>query len=261
MLELNNQNYHSTEANREYMSNSQYKDFVTCEAAAMAKLNGLWKEEPSDALLMGTYVHAALEGTLEEFKQSCPELFTQKGELRSQFKLAERMYQTISNDRMCMFVLDGQKEVIMTAEFAGCLWKVKLDSYNREGGRFADVKTVKSIRDKYWDKQYGYVSFVEAFGYLRQVALYAEIESRWSGSGEWLEPLIVAVSKEDPPDKQIINVDVSRMSMELEEIEKNMPRILAVKSGLEEPTRCETCKYCRETKQLRHVLHYTELLA
>lgn len=261
MMELTNQNYHSIEANREFMSHSQYKDFLACEAAAVAKISGEWSEESSDAMKMGTYVHAALEGTLDDFKTAEPSLFTQKGELKASFKLAERMYQTIAQDKMCMFVLGGQKEVIVTAEFAGCLWKAKLDTYNPVKGRFADVKTVKAIRDKVWDKQYGYVSFVEAYGYLRQVALYAELESRWSGRGEWLEPLIVAVSKEEPPDKEIINVDVDRMSLELEEVEKNMPRILSVKCGGEEPHRCETCKYCRQTKRLSHIVHYSELLA
>lgn len=261
-MELNNQNYHSIEANREYMSHSQYKDFLTCEASAMARLNRTWSESPSNAMLMGSYVHAALEGTLDEFKESCPELFTQKGDLKASFRLAEQMYQAIASDKMCRFILQGEKEVIITAEYAGCMWKAKMDDYSSHKGWFADIKTVKSIHNRVWDVEYGaYVSFVEAFRYVRQMALYAELESRWSGRGEWLETLIVAVSKEEPPDKEIINIDPTRLEIELEHVQDNMPRILAVKQGLEEPKRCEACKYCRETKQLSRILHYTELMA
>ena len=45
-MELNSSNYYSREANNEYLSVSQYKDFCgtlgkpACEAEAMAKLSG-----------------------------------------------------------------------------------------------------------------------------------------------------------------------------------------------------------------------------
>ena len=48
---LTESNYYSPEANKEFLSVSQYKDFIGtwakpgCEARAMAKLNGEWEEE------------------------------------------------------------------------------------------------------------------------------------------------------------------------------------------------------------------------
>ena len=42
---LTNDNYYSPEANWEYMSVSQYKQFLKCEAAAMAQLKGEWSSE------------------------------------------------------------------------------------------------------------------------------------------------------------------------------------------------------------------------
>ena len=52
-----------------------------------------------------------------------------------------------------------------------------------------------------------------------------------------MKPLrsIVGVSKEDPPDKAVINIDEGRMEVELEEIEQRMDRILQVKHGGEKP--------------------------
>lgn len=262
MLELNNSNYYSLEADQAYMSNSQYKDFVDCEARAMAKLTGVWKEPPNEAVLVGSYVHAWAEGTLDEFKASNPDLFTKKGELYAQYKNADKMIDTLANDPFIMFLLQGEKETIVTAPFAGAVWKAKLDVLNEEGGRLVDIKTVRDIRGKYWDKDLGcYVSFVEAFGYLRQLALYAELERIQSERSYWLETYIVAVSKEDPPDKEVIGMDTHRMEEELAEIERRMPRILEVKYGGVEPKRCGTCRYCRETKQLSKVVHYMDLLA
>ena len=40
---LNNENYYSPEANQEYMSVSQYKAFMNCEAAAMASISGKYE--------------------------------------------------------------------------------------------------------------------------------------------------------------------------------------------------------------------------
>ncbi|MGW9128106.1 PD-(D/E)XK nuclease-like domain-containing protein [Paenibacillus chitinolyticus] len=262
MLDLNNSNYFSLEADQVYMSNSQYKDFIDCEARAMAKLSGAWHEPHNDALLVGSYVHAWAEGTLDEFKKSNPELFTNKGELYAKYKNADQMIETLANDPFIMFLLQGEKERIITAEFAGVVWKAKLDVRNQEGERIVDLKTVRDIRGKHWDNDLRcYVSFVEAFGYLRQMALYSELERLYYGHSHWYESYIVAVSKEDPPDKEVIGMDTHRIEEELVEIERKMPQILDVKSGLVEPKRCGTCRYCRETKQLSKVVHYMDLLA
>jgi len=73
---LTSENYYSREANEEYLSVSQYKDFMGtygkpgCEEYALAKLNGTWVEamEDSTALMVGSYVDAHFEGTLDLFK-------------------------------------------------------------------------------------------------------------------------------------------------------------------------------------------------
>lgn len=78
---LTNENYYSDEANQKYMSVHQYFDFVGtlgyagCEERAMAILNGEYKEEPTLAFLIGSYVDSYFEGTLETFKDENPELF------------------------------------------------------------------------------------------------------------------------------------------------------------------------------------------
>ncbi|MEO2212156.1 PD-(D/E)XK nuclease-like domain-containing protein [Paenibacillus amylolyticus] len=265
MLELNDANYHSKKANRQYMSVSQYKDFLNCEAGAMAKLQDEYKEPESDALLIGSYVHAHFEGVLDSFKIEHPELFltkgSRKGELYEKYNSAEKMIQALEKDPFCTFILQGEKETIVTAEFGGVPWKAKIDVLNKEQERFADIKTVKDIYGKHWSREHGaYVSFVEAYGYVLQMAMYAELERIWSGRDTWLEPAIVAVSKEDVPAVEVIGGFEPRIELETELVKENLPGIIAVKSGLESPRRCERCAYCRSTRQLRGVIHYMDLM-
>jgi len=101
---LTAENYHSPEANREYLSVSQYKDFVGtlgqlgCEEYALAKIDGAWEDETTTALLVGSYVDAHFEGTLDIFKAKHPEIFTKTGELKSDYKRANDIINRIERD-------------------------------------------------------------------------------------------------------------------------------------------------------------------
>jgi len=64
LIALTPENYYSQEANMQYVSVSQYKDFngttgkLGCEAYAMAKLRGEVEEVSTTPLLVGSYVDA-----------------------------------------------------------------------------------------------------------------------------------------------------------------------------------------------------------
>ena len=49
-MKLTYLNYYSQNANKEYMSYSQFKDFLKCPACAMAKIKGEWEDEYTDSL-------------------------------------------------------------------------------------------------------------------------------------------------------------------------------------------------------------------
>lgn len=259
MLTLTKENYHSKEANQVYMSNSQYKDFMTCEAMAMAKISGDFINPPNDACLLGSYVHAWVEGTLDEFKLENPALFKSNGQLYAKYENADKMIDTLRNDKLIQYLFRGEKEVIKTANMFGAPWKIKMDVYEA-GKKIVDLKTVQAIDKKYYHPLYGYTSFIEVFEYIRQFAIYLEVERLETHAEAWLEPILVAVSKEEEPDKEAITIDTERLQIELAEVEKNMPRIIAVKSVLEKPKRCEKCNYCRRSKKLSTIIHYSELV-
>lgn len=253
--------YYSPESNLRYMSNSQYKDFLTCEAMAIAKMVGEWNPPPTIERMVGSYVHAWNEGeeALKQFKASTPEMFNKNGTMKAQFLFADQMIETLENDELCMAYLEGQKEVIMTAEMFGCEWKIKIDTYRPDA--IVDLKTTRSIWDMQWSSHYNTkVSFIETYDYFQQFAIYLEVERITTGRDKWLTPYIVAVSKEQPPDKAIIRLqDDERIASELLRIEGNMPHILAVKHGDIKPVRCGKCAYCRATSRVDRIISYREL--
>ena len=263
-ISLNRENYFSQQASIDYMSNSQYKDFLSCEAMALAKIKGEWIEEPSKEFLVGSYVHSWQEHRQREFISEHPEMFKKNGGgLLKEFVDADKMISTLENDPFVAYVLQGQKEVILSAEMFGCRWKIMIDSHNPELRRNVDLKTTRSIVDLVWDEEiWGKVSFVEKYKYVTQAAIYSEVERLAHGRPEedWFNFYIVAVSKDDFPDKEVISmVDPLRYQQELTSIEGNMPRILAIKAGEVEPSGCGKCDYCHSIKQLSEAIHYKQL--
>lgn len=238
---LTNDNYYSPEANREYMSVSQYKDFQACEAMAMAILNGEWEKPKTTALLVGSYVDSWFEGTLDEFKATHPEIFKKDGSLKADYIQAEEIIAFIQKDPVFMEYMAGEKQVIMTAEMFGTPWKIKIDSYLRDD-KVVDGKVMRSM-ERIMGK-----SFVEHWGYDKQMAVYSEVVRRVTGMD--LETYLAVVTKQVPPDKDVIHVPKWRRVEVLTEIERTMPRILAVKSGKVKPQRCGVCDYCRATKMI-----------
>lgn len=268
-MELNKENYYSLEANRHYMSVSQFKSFLPayggCEAATMAELSGEYKREPIEAFLEGHYLHAWNEGTLKEFKFKNPDIYAKTGktagQLKANFKHCNRMIEVLESDPLVLDVLSGEKEVIFTAELFGIPWKVMLDSYNPDtSGIFADLKSMKEMDGKWWNKDLQiYENFIDHYGYNIQMSVYAEVEKRATKRNEWLLPNMVIITKEDPPDHDIIYFDYDNIEAGLQIVARNIERVKAVKSGKVEPVRCEKCEYCRATKRVSRIKHVSEL--
>lgn len=91
------------------------------------------------------------------------------------------------------------------------------------------------------------------------MAVYAEIERQNRGGEEYLQPHIIAVSKEEIPDKAVILMGTEYIQDKLLEVETLLPHLINVKFGKEEPIRCEHCDYCRSTKKIDSIIHYLDL--
>lgn len=262
MFQLDKKNYHSIEANQRYMSVSQFKDFVMCEASALAKVKGNYVPPSSNALLVGSYTHAAFESeeVVNQFiEENNGAIFNNRGNKYSDFLKADEMIETIKNDPFCMFAMTGDKEVIYTANLWGTEWKIKVDNINHQQRFFSDLKTTQDLHKRYWsDKYNNWVSFVEAWDYVLQMAVYRRVIQE--NLGYTYTPYIVGVSKETKPNKAVLHFDESRFDFEYEYLEMKMERILDVKSEKVEPVRCEKCEYCRGSKKLSNTMEIGELI-
>lgn len=263
-FELNAENYYSNEANLEYMSVSQFKDFagtygkLGCEECAMAKIHDKFQEPNRTALLEGSYVDAFYEGTLDKFKEEHPEMFTQKGELRSNFAKAERAIARSMRDPLFQEYMSGEKQVIMTGELFGAKWKIKMDSYH-PGKAIVDLKYMQSLTKFGYVPDIGYLDFVRYWGYDVQGAIYQEIVRQ--NTGKKLPFYIAGISKEEAIDIEVIYIHDNYLQEALRRVETCMPRILEVKSGKVKPERCEQCLWCRDTKVLRGAIGIGDLTA
>jgi len=263
-MQLTADNYYSREANREYMSVSQFKDFLGtygrlgCEFTALEKLEERWEDEKSTALMVGSYVDAYFEGSLERFKSENLALFKQEGGLKAEYVNADKIIARIERDEYFMKYMSGQKQVIMTGEMFGAKWKIKIDSYIPDVA-IVDLKVMSSITELKWVKDLGYLDFVRYWGYDIQGAVYQEIVRQ--NTGKKLPFYIAGATKEKEPDIRIIHVTDNYLQEALSVVEANTPRILRLKSGELEPDRCELCDCCRHTRVLTRPISITDLIA
>lgn len=255
-MKLTNNNYYSAEANQAYFSVSQVKDFMKCEAYAMAKINGEWVEEPTPAMMIGSYVDSYFEGTLEEFKERNPQIFKKDGTLKSDYVKAEKIIERVSKDELFMKCMSGEKQVIMTGSLYGANWKIKMDSYLPDEA-IVDLKCIKKLRDITFKNGWKQ-TFIETWGYDLQLAVYQEIVRQ--NTGKTLPCIIAAVDKQDIPDLECILIPEDQLKFQLEQLRWKMPHIIDVKNYNIEPQRCGLCDYCRTTKKLERLISPDELI-
>jgi hypothetical protein len=247
---ITQENYFTSENNMRYMSASQFKSFLSCEAAALAALQGEYEQEKTVSLLVGSFVDAHFSKILDLFKAQNPDIFTAKGTLKAEYKHAEYIIERIERDSMMMKYLSGEQQVIMTGEIAGVTFKGKIDTYH-PGKAIVDLKIMKDFEPQW--KNGLKLNFIEAWGYDIQGAIYQAIE------GNNLPFFIVAATKEKEPDIAIINIPQERLDFCLNFVKENVPRFDDIKKGLIEPVRCEKCNYCKSTKVLMKIICYEDL--
>lgn len=256
MNELTNENYFSTENSLKYMGSSQFKSFMKCEAGALAELNGEYGRKVTDALLIGSYVDAHYEGTLDIFRAQHPEIFTQRGELKAQYKHADYIIQRAERDKLFSTYMAGQKQVIFTGEIAGIPFKIKVDSYHPERA-IVDLKCIKDFESIYNPEAGGRQHFIDFWGYVIQGAIYQEIVRQ--NTGKTLPFYIAAVTKEKPePDLRVYYIPDSTLSEVLETVKSLAPRFQKIKNGELKPQRCESCDFCKFSKELTEVVNYKD---
>lgn len=245
-MQLNSSNYYSKEADTFYFSASQIKSFRRCEAATMAALRGEYVRPMSTALTVGQYVDEALTGDLESWKAAHPEILKRDGSLKADYEGARLMVERAMRDKLFMDYMDGEHQVIVTADLFGMYpFKAKLDVLG--DGRIVDLKTVRDLKSQYLPGQ-GRVDFATAWDWPLQMAIYQRMV--YAHVGKKLPCYLAVITKETPADIRIVKIEQERMDAEIAWLEQAMPRFEAVKSGAIDPERCEMCEWCRESRIL-----------
>lgn len=280
-MELTRENYYTPDADWEYMSCSQYQAWNECEARELAKLQGRWVDEEKEAFLVGNYFHTHFESP-EAHEQFCNEHFDKifktktikgKGGMPDQtvvtgkyapYEQADKMIAVAEGDELIRSLLDipGENEMIMHGQLFGVPWRIRLDKYVASGRMIIDYKTVANIGELRWSNEMREkVTFIDAYGYMMRAAVYSEIEKQNAQSDKDPNFLIIAISKQDYPDKEVLMLNHrQRYDYELEKIKGRLPMIQMIKEGRVKPKRCGFCDYCRATKKLYAIKPYYSLM-
>ncbi len=253
-MSLDNKNYFSSENALKFMSASQFKSFQNCESMALAELKGEFKRDFTSALAIGSYVDSYIEGTLNQFKETHTEIFTQKGTLRAEFSQANELIARVQKDEMFMKYLGGEHQKVFTGSINGVEFKGKLDAYH-EGKAIVDLKVIKDF-EPLW-KNGRKMSFIEAWGYDIQLAIYQELV--YQNTNQRLPVFICAVTKEKTPNLEIISIPQERLDECLELVKINAPHCNDIKLGKVEPTKCSKCDYCKSIKKIENIIDYRDL--
>lgn len=244
-MKLTQRNYFSKKASLEYMSVSQFKSFERCQATAMAEIEGKCEREETTALLVGSYVDAYFEGTLEKFKQAYPEIFKRDGTLKAEYIQAEAIIKRIERDKLFSEYMSGKKQVIMTGEICGVPVKIKVDSLHPD--KIVDLKIMRDF-ENIWHAEKGSLPYFEAWGYDIQAAVYQEIVRQ--NTGKTLPFYLAAATKEKVPDIDIVYINPKSIDFAFNRFKSNVELYDAIKKGIIEPERCGKCDYCKNTKVL-----------
>ena len=263
-------NYFDPGIEQAYMGATQVKNFMACEAAALARVRGEYRQPPTPSMLVGSYVDACFSGTLPAFAAQHPQIYRRDGQLKAEFTQAQDVIARMEEDDLYMLLMTGTKQVISTGEIAGVPFKIKIDCLVgpetcREiverfpemaealgpcEGAIVDQKVMRDTQDVWSEEQHRRVSFIEGWGYDIQGAIYQAVE------GHMLPFLLAVGTREDPPGLGAFWLRDSHLSEKLMELEDIVPRFQAIKEGREKPRRCGKCAWCRATRRLDHAEYW-----
>ena len=251
-MELNNQNYFSIEANKEFMSVSQFKNFRECEAKALHDIE-VGGEVQKEAFLEGKLFEAWVSGDRALFMAQHPEIVSTRGATAGQIKSnfnrviasAERF---LTQDFFKKIIEKCEKQVILTGEIEGVKVKCALDLFDRETNSIYDIKCMKDFKDVWISEERAYADWYYAYGYVLQLAVYREIVRQ--NFGEPKEVGLIAATKEEIPDLQALSFNNELLDLELNNFKILVKRYDDIKKGKITPKYCNTCEYCKSIKKI-----------
>lgn len=267
-MTVTSENYFDTEVNLNFVDCSTYKNFIGtvgikgCECKALAIAKGEYVRPMTDSLMVGSYVDAYFDNSLEQFKEEHPEIFTKAGELKAQYRQAEVMIKRCLKDELFMKYMQGDTQQVFTSEINGIPVRIKVDSF--DGKRITDLKTCKSISETYFAKDLGErLDFITYFGYVEQAYFYKKVLLNVTGKDYPFYICAVSKDKDDGtahPRLAVIQIPDQVIWNKGKEIEMNLPKVWRLLKGEIQPIPCGTCSWCADNLPLDKVISLDELL-
>lgn len=253
-MKLTEENYYSTKANMEYMSVSQFKAFLDCEASGLAQCRGEWERPKSKAFLEGGYVDAHFSGSMDRFLMEHNEILNSRtGALKAEYAKARAAIEAAEHDEFFREHLEGAHQVIVTGTLFGIKWRGKLDVLRDD--MIVDFKYMKDMLPIFHKGERK--PFIDVYGYDIQGYVYQQLTEQTFG--KHLPFNLAVMTKEDPSDRALINIPDDRLNAAEGVIKYYSKRFDALKRGEDEPVRCEHCAYCRATKKTTGFMSYYDL--
>lgn len=249
-MKLDINNYYSIEANKQYISVSQYKNFQKCSKKAMFNLEQE-NEEDKICFLEGKLFETLIAGDIDLFMMQHPELVSSrgatKGELKANFKKVVLAANKIKQQKFIMDIIKKcKKQVIMTGNINGIEVKCCADLLDEETGNIYDLKCMANFNETWNKENKCYMPWYYYYGYVLQMAVYQEIARQ--NYGKKFETHLIAATKEEQPDMDAIHFDNSLLELELKEFSDNIVYYDKIKKGIEPVIKCNCCDYCKANK-------------
>lgn len=258
-----------------YMSTSRFKNYMMCESKALAIDNGAWEdeEETPKHLIVGNYYHTYFEDQKvhEKFVEDHRDvIFKKDGKKYADFVKADIGIEALKDEEVFKQYYDGEagdrvvKELIVTGNLGGIDFKGKIDSINLTKGYFVDLKTMQAIHGK---EQYSPLLkqrvpqvVYNIYEYYYHLQMYVYQQLLIQQEGDFFTPYIMAVSKEDIPDKELIVIDDELLEQGQQVFEAHIERVKGVFLGLVPPRSCGKCDWCRHKKKIVRPISLLEIL-
>lgn len=260
-----------------YLSTSRFKGYISCPLSQYAIDLGLIQPSMTkQAFIVGNYIHSYFESqeahkkfVEENHKQLISSCGPTRGQLKSPFKHAKVMIESLEREELFNHLYIGgkddilEKEHIVTGSLHGVPFKGKIDSVNFSGGYFVDLKTMKSIQDEIYSptlRKYTKQVIYDVIERKYHLQMYIYQQLLLQELGYELTPYIVAVSKEPVPDKEIILIDEPILEAGKQIFESHIHDIKAILEGNTIPTGCGHCDYCLSNKHLTGFITLDQLI-
>lgn len=280
--DLNKDNYYDI---KNVLSASSIKAFDSCEASALAVQRGEYSRPITTALLVGSYIDAALDGAdeLEKFRSRHPEIFNSRtGELKAEYRRAEEVVERCKSDELFraltidvpdeghQFIVfgaigktasgddipcKGKLDFLLSSDYLRKLaelfpaWSGYFQTCAGSGGLIVDLKSAANTDEQWSDDAGCRVPWLQSWHYDRQLAVYRELYRQQTGLT--LPVMVLVCTKEPSPSLLPLTIDPGTLDEGLAEAQALAPRAWhLMTTDQPDPHHCEKCAWCRSTRRL-----------